>query len=91
MSDTITTSESFFAVVRRGDYLKATGPEYAVTTSGLARWPRVERFTRITHATPSVLTVRNRHQSRIREWLHARAEDWFLWPFADVKAWLLHE
>jgi hypothetical protein len=41
-------------------------------------------FGRITHTTETVLTYRLQHNWGILEWLHARCEDWILWPLRDL-------
>lgn len=91
MSDTttLTVGDSFIRDgITRGAYLRLTGATlFAETTSGTANGgPYDPLLERVTHASPSVLTVRHAHTSRLVEWCHAKLEDWLLWPIADLRA-----
>ncbi len=86
----ITTSSGSFAVsgVRRGDYLRFSGMvSGAVATSGFVRGTDVSGQRRVTKVGGSTLDARELHRHRLVEWLHAKAEDWVLWPWSDAKEW----
>lgn len=95
MSDTATVSTGSFLAdgFRRGDYISFSGmPQYAATTSGLARGPNLTvQRQRIRHITGSALTVRDAERWPVLEWVLARTEDWIVWPCADLVQRIRHQ
>ncbi|MDB4914064.1 MAG: hypothetical protein JWM95_1708 [Gemmatimonadetes bacterium] len=87
MSSSISVSTAFTEPgFRRGDYISFQGmPSFAATTSGTAKGMDESGRRRITASAAGILTVRDPHRYRLVEWLHACAEDWILWPWADLK------